>query len=277
MNGIDFNLEEARQMLGENKEEYVIELIITVPEITIIDLGERAFPHVLSSFTTRYDASNRPRTNNLELSARRVNDVVIMPGEVFSFNQIVGRRTVAAGFMEAPGFAGGRVVQMLGGGICQVTSTIYNAALYADLEIVERRPHMFITSYAGAGRDATVVYGAIDFQFRNTRNFPIILRSFASNGVNRAEIHGMREEVEHEIEITSTILNQISWRTIYTTNNHLAPGTQRTMQGGGMGANSVTYRIRRLYGVEVSRELLSRDQYDPMNRIVEVGPQLLQE
>ena len=258
-------------MLQEYKEEYVIDLIVTTPEITVIDLGDKAFPHMLSSFSTRYDASFRARTNNLELSARGVNNVVLMPGEIFSFNQVVGRRTVAAGFMEAPGFAGGRVVQMLGGGICQVTSTIYNAALYANLEIVYRRPHMFLTSYAGAGRDATVVYGAIDFQFKNSREFPIIIRSTAANGINTIEIHGMREEVEYEIEITTTILNQIPWRTIYDTNNSLAPGTQRVMQSGGNGANSVTYRIRRLHGVETSRELLSRDRYDPMNRIVEVG------
>ena len=161
---------------------------------------------------------------------------------------------------------------MLGGGICQPSSTLYNAVLYANLEIIERRPHMFVTGYVGPGRDATIVYGAIDLKFKNTRDFPIMIRTTAINGENVIEILGIRQDVEYEIEIVTTILNYIPWRTIFETNNALAPGTERVLQQGGNGVNNVTYRIFRLDGVEVSREELSRDVYSPMNRIVERGP-----
>ena len=131
---------------------------------------------------------------------------------------------------------------------------------------------MFLTSYVGAGRDATVVYGAIDFQFVNTRNFPIIIKSSAYNGINTVQIFGRREEVEYDIEISTVVLNHIPWRVITEVNNSLAEGIERVIQNGANGFSSVTYRIFRQGGYEVSREVLSRDIYDPMHRIIERGP-----
>lgn len=102
-----------------------------------------------------------------------------MPGETFSYNQTVGERTIAAGYKEAGAYAGGKVVQDVGGGICQTSSTLYNAALLANLEIVDRSNHQFLTSYVDASRDATVAWGSIDFQFKNTRTYPIKIEASA--------------------------------------------------------------------------------------------------
>lgn len=96
-----------------------------------------------------------------------------MPGETFSYNQVVGQRTKAAGFKEAPAYLNGKVVQEYGGGICQVSSTLYNAVLYANLEITERTNHGFKPSYVKPGLDATVSWGGPDFKFTNNRNYPI--------------------------------------------------------------------------------------------------------
>ena len=98
-----------------------------------------------------------------------------MPGETFSYNKVVGARTISAGYKEAPIYLSGQVVDGLGGGICQITSTLYNAAVLANLEITQRTNHQFVPSYVRASRDATVVYGAIDFQFKNNRDYPIKL------------------------------------------------------------------------------------------------------
>jgi len=269
--GMRFDLEEARQLLTEDREEYEIPLIITMPEVTIEMLGDRAFPDLLASYSTRFDPNSIARTVNLQLITDKLDGAVLMPGEVFSVNQTTGRRTSREGYVESTGFAGGRVVPMVGGGICQSSSTLYMAVLYANLGIVERRAHMFVTSYSGPGRDATLVDGVIDFKFENTRSFPILIRTSLRNGINRVEIFGIREEIEKEVEVVTMVLNYIPFTTIYETNSGLASGEERVLQGGATGVNSITYRVLRFNGVEISREVLSRDSYRPMTRIVQRG------
>ncbi len=123
---------------------------------------------MLGSFTTKYDGTNTARTTNLKLAASKINETILSPGEEFSYNAIVGERTIAAGYKEAKVYSNGQVVDGLGGGICQISTTLFNAALYANLEITEIHNHQFVPSYVGAGRDATVVYGSKDFKFKNS-------------------------------------------------------------------------------------------------------------
>lgn len=122
VNGVDFDMsmEEAEKIIEENKQEYEIPLKITIPEKTLADLGEKAFPDQLSTYTTRYNAGNYNRSNNLELAAKAINGTILMPGETFSYNQTVGERTISAGYKAAGAYAGGKVVQDVGGGICQI-------------------------------------------------------------------------------------------------------------------------------------------------------------
>lgn len=214
VDGVDFDLEAAREMLKEDKEEYVIDLKITIPEITTNKIGNEAFPDLLSTFSTKYDASNTPRTTNLKLAMNKLNGVVVSPGETFSYNKTLGKRTAEAGYREAGGFAGGRVVQTLAGGICQISSTLYDAVVYANLEIVERHNHMFLAGYVGAGKDATVVYGAYDFKFKNTRKYPIMLKTSIGSGVARIDVFGIKEDVEYEIEISSKILSYTPFKVV---------------------------------------------------------------
>ena len=195
VNGVDFDLDAAREMLKEDKEEYEIELTITTPKVTTNQIGTEAFPDLLSSFTTRYDASNYPRTTNLKLAMNKLNGVVVAAGEVFSYNKTLGKRTVEDGYKEAGGYAGGRVVQTLAGGICQISSTLYDAVVYANLDIVERHNHMFLAGYVGAGKDATVVYGSLDFKFKNTRKYPIMIKTSIGNGVAKIDIYGGRSRI----------------------------------------------------------------------------------
>ena len=120
LDGIDFDLEIAREILKENKDEYTIPLKITKANKTINDLGTEAFPYLISSFSTKYDASNKNRSTNLEIAAQKINGKVLMPGEIFSYNKVVGARTIEAGYKEAGAYSGGGVVQSVGGGICQI-------------------------------------------------------------------------------------------------------------------------------------------------------------
>lgn len=206
-NGLDFaiSLEEAKNLLQEEKTEYIIPLKILYPNTTTNMIGTEAFPDLLSDFSTRYDAYNRNRTTNLILAANKINGTVLMPGETFSYNKVVGARTIEAGYKEAPIYVNGRVENGLGGGICQITSTLYNAALLCNLEIIERSNHQFIPSYSNASRDATVVYGVIDFKFKNNRDYPIKINCTVSNGIANFKIFGMKTENDYEVQITSKI------------------------------------------------------------------------
>lgn len=273
VNGINFDKEAAKKILEEDKEEYEIPLVITTPEITTNKIGTEAFPDMLSTFSTRYDASNTPRTTNLKLAMQKLDGVVVNPGEIFSYNKTLGKRTAEAGYKEAGGYAGGRVVQTLAGGICQISSTLYDAAVYANLDIVERHNHMFLAGYVGAGKDATVVYGAYDLKFKNTRKYPIMIKTSIGGGVAKISIFGIKEEVEYEIEISTKILSYTPYKVIYETDNSLASGTEKVSQSGMNGCKSITYKILKLNGAQVSSTVLSTDTYDPMNKIIKKGPE----
>lgn len=273
VNGIDFkiSIEEAKQILNEEKEEYIIPLSITIPEITIEKLGEEAFPQLLGKFSTTYNISNKNRVTNLELASEKIDGTIIMPGETFSYNKIVGERTIAKGYKEAAVYSGGKVVDGIGGGICQLSSTLYNAVVYANLEVTSRSNHRFLTSYVTAGRDATVSWGTLDFCFKNTRSYPIKIKSSVKNGVVTTEIYGIKEEQEYEVVIESTVTEIIPYKINYIKDSSLDEGTEEIKQYGSNGAKSVTYKVVKYNGTVVSRTLLSSDTYSPLERIIRKG------
>lgn len=273
INGVDFKItmEEAKKLLEEDKKEYTIPLKITIPSKTINDLGEEAFPDLIATYTTRYDASNYNRSNNLAIAAKKINGTILMPGEIFSYNKVVGARTIEAGYKEAGAYAGGGVVQSVGGGICQISSTIYNTALLANLEIVDRSNHQFQTSYVSASRDATVSWGSLDFKFKNTRSYPIKIETSAKNGIAKVSFYGIKEETEYEVIIQPQILSYIPYTVKYIEDSTLEQGKEIVEQAGYNGCKSEAYRILKLNGKVVSKTLLSRDTYDPMQRIVRRG------
>ena len=273
VNGVDFgvSMEKAKKIIAEDKEEYTIPLKITVPKKTIKDLGEEAFPDQLATFSTIYDASNYNRSTNIELAAKKINGTVVMPGENFSFNTVVGKRTIEAGYKEGTAYIGGKVVPDVGGGVCQVSSTLYNTALLANLEIVERSNHMFLTGYVAASRDATVYYGSLDFIFKNNRSYPIKIVASANNGVCKISMYGIKEETEYEVIIQSKVTSYINYTTTYKNDSTLAEGKEVVEQYGANGCRSEGYRILKLNGKVVSQTLLSKDTYSAKQQIIRRG------
>ena len=272
-NGVDFgiSLEEAQKLLEEDKEEYEIPLKITAPEKTLVDLGEEAFPDQLSTFSTIYDASATNRATNVELAIEKINGTVIMPDETFSFNKVVGSRTIEAGWKEGTAYIGGKVVPSVGGGVCQVSSTLYNTALLANLEITERTNHTFTVDYLSPSRDATVYYGSLDFCFKNTRTYPIKIVASAKNGVCKISLYGIKEEVEYEVIIQSKVTSYINYTTTYKEDPTLEEGKEVVEQAGFNGCRSEGYKILKLNGKVVSQTLLSKDTYSAQERIVRKG------
>ena len=273
VNGVEFaiTMEEAKKIIEEDKQEYIIPLKITIPNITTDKLGNEAFPDQLSTFTTKYDGGNVNRSTNLAIAARKINGTVVMPGDTFSYNATVGQRTIAAGYKDAAIYQNGKVVDGLAGGICQISSTLYNSVLLANLDIVSRKNHGFVTSYIGAGRDATVVYGAVDFRFKNTRKYPIKIVASVSNGIAKISIFGVKEEVEYNVDIQSSIIETIPFNITYIDDDTLQEGTEIVEQKGTNGCKSVTYKILTLNGNVISRKLLSNDIYNSMERVIRRG------
>ena len=188
-----------------------------------------------------------------------------------TYNKTVGKRTKAAGFKEAGAYAGGKVIQEVGGGICQVSSTLYNAVVYANLEITERSNHCFESSYVAAGRDATVSWGTLDFKFKNNRQYPVKIEASANSGVNKITIKGIKEEKEYEVVIQSKVTSIIQMPVQYQENSDMNEGEERIIQYGHNGCTSVTYKILKLNGATISTELMSTDYYKPLERIIEKG------
>lgn len=275
VDGIDLAIspEEAQNMvLAEDKTEYTFDLKITEAEKTIDELGTEAFPYLISSFSTKYDASNKNRSTNLKIAAEKINGKVLMPGEEFSFNKVVGKRTVEEGYKDAKIYADGGVVDGLAGGICQISSTLYNSVLLANLQITERRNHSFTTSYVAAGKDATVVWGTTDFRFINSRSYPIKIEASVNNGIADFKIHGMQEEVEYEVKIIPVKTKSIPYTTTYEEDASIIPGQQIVKQSGHAGYKVTTYKELRQNGVVVSKEVISNDTYNPMRTIIRVAP-----
>lgn len=213
--GIDFaeSVETVKeQIAAEKKYEYEVPLKYTPASITVNDLGAEAFPDQLATYSTAY-VNNANRTTNLRLAAQKINGTVIMPGETFSYNTTVGERTIAAGYKNAAIYENGRVVDGLGGGICQVSSTLYNSVLYSNLEVVERNNHMFLTTYAPGGRDATVAYGSLDFKFKNNRDYPIKIAASVQNGYCTVSIYGLRKEGDYKVEIVTSKTGSRTYQT----------------------------------------------------------------
>lgn len=207
----DANAQLASAAAGDT---LVFEFEETIPEMTAEQLSSMLFRDTLYSYATAY-VSNANRTTNLRLACEAINGTVLQPGEVFSFNDVVGERTKEKGYKEGTIYIDSKSEPALGGGICQVASTIYYCCLYADLEVVHREAHMFRVSYVPYGMDATIYWGSVDFQFRNSTDYPLRIDSYLSNG--RVYIGLVGTDVDHHsVEIDVDTVKADSTGYIYT-------------------------------------------------------------
>ena len=269
--GIDFaiSIDEAKE-LASNKDasEIYIPLKYIKPEITIADLGEDIFGTKLGTSTTIYDSTNFNRSTNIDIACERINGTILEPGETFSFNKVVGERTSKNGFKEALIYNGGEVDYGLGGGICQISSTLYNAVLKANLEIVERKNHSMTVSYLPIGQDASVSYGSVDFKFTNSRTYPIKIVATAKAGVITVSVLGVLEKQEYVVTFETEILETTDYKTTYEYSSSVPVGKEEIKQVGKNGYKCSTYKILSLGEKEVSRTLLSTDTYKSQKEII---------
>jgi vancomycin resistance protein YoaR len=230
----------------------------------------------ISSFTTNFNTSEINRSKNLRLAASKINGNIIEIGEEFRFNEIVGKRTVESGYSDAMIIVSGKFEPGLGGGVCQVSSTLYNACLMAGLEISERHNHGLAVSYVQLGLDATVVYGIQDFRFINNTSSPIYIRALTNGGQLTISIYGNVADKKN-VQLTHIVDRVINFTEVLEPKDDLAPGDKIVEVGGQPGYNVRAFQ--KFYdssGALISTKQLSSDYYRPLNKVVLVGPDAAQ-
>lgn len=232
---------------------------------------EEFYTDLLAEYETKFNEQQLNRSQNIKIATTKINGTVVLPGEIFSYNNTVGYRTETDGFKLAPMYIGGKLVDGIGGGVCQVSSTLYNAVLCANLEVIERKSHQFLPAYIEVGRDATVADGYIDFKFKNTRKYPIKIICSAQNGVVKVKIYGRKQDTEYDIKIQAVLKEVKPYKTIYEYNRNVKKGENIVAQKGKNGYECKVYKVISLNGEIISKSLISTDTYNVMNEIIIIG------
>lgn len=255
---------------GTDAARIALPVTLLYPSITVSDIERTGIREVMGTFTTVFDSADRNRTANIKIAAGKINGQMIDAGGVFSFNEVVGPREKSFGFKEAMEYVDGELVPGIGGGICQVSSTLYNAALLANLEIAERYNHSKPLGYIPLGRDATVAYGVLDFKFVNNTAAPILLMAEVEGNNLVVGIFGPNRPAAR-VEILSTNRQVIPPAIVKQQDGSLYLGESKVDKQGKPGYEVTTLRVIRLNGQEIRREILSTDRYLPENTIVKFG------
>lgn len=246
------------------------------PEVTREELAKAGTLHLWGSFVTRFNLNDANRSVNVALAAKAIDGVLLKPGAEFSFNRAVGPREIDRGFKEAPEIVDGELVPGVGGGICQVSSTLYNAALLSGLSIKERTNHARPLSYVEMGRDATVVYGALDFRFVNDSNSPLLIRSEIVGNRLYVGFFG-KEALQREFELVSQEQEAVAPKVVERLDPTLEAGERKIEKSGDTGWRIRTLRLVKEGGKTVRHEDLGRDFYWPNDRVIRIGPALPKE
>ena len=258
--GFSFDMEQAQALLEASKYGDILTLPMSMvaPEVLGGPIKETLFRDVLCEYQTKH-TNSEARNTNLTLACAAINGMILDPGEVFDYNTVVGKRTAEKGYRYAPAYSDGKTVQDIGGGVCQVSSTLYYCTLIADLEIINRKPHSYVSSYMPAGMDATVNWGGPDFTFRNNTNYPIRIEMWVADGYVHAKLIGTDEkdyyiEMEYEIIGYSTAGSVVE---VYPPDNPEGYKDGEVIQTAYNGCTVQTYKLK--YD-KVTKELISKEE-----------------
>ncbi|MDR0906060.1 MAG: VanW family protein [Oscillospiraceae bacterium] len=267
--GVSFDMDRARTLINaaEAGETVRIPLIKTEPDVTSASLRELLFRDTMSERKTYIDGTSN-RLTNITLAAAAVNGTILNPGEEFSYNGIVGERTTDKGYKTAGAYSGGRTVQEIGGGICQVSSTIYDCVLYADLEVTSRRNHQFVVSYLPVGNDATVNWGTTDFKFKNNTEYPLRIDTEVLDRNLTVKLIGTKTNTNY-VKIESVTLSSKGFETVEIEDPTIEEGKQKVDTSGHNGVVVETYKYRyKEDGTLIDKTFVSKSTYNAQNRII---------
>ena len=253
---------------GSVGETITVTPTITTPAITKSDMMNNF--KLAAAFTTETTGAKN-RNNNISLACQAINGKVLLPGDIFSFNEATGQRTTDKGYQSAGAIAAGQSIEEVGGGICQVSSTLFNAVARADLEITSRSPHAWPSTYVKIGEDATVNWPNLDFKFKNNKTTPVFVIAYYMDRKCSAEIWGMTLGTGITIDLESRIIKTIepSAEVLYKQNTELPVGTSKETVKSRTGYVVETYKVWFKDGVEAKRELLHNSTYKAYQTTIE--------
>lgn len=258
------------QALDSGQSETVLTLFSApiLPKVTSTDLKNRFM--LLAAFSTRTDR-NQDRNHNISLAARAINNWTLMPGESFSFNQATGERTLEKGYRGAPAIIGGQLIDDTGGGVCQASTTLFNAAALAGMTILQRNAHAWPVSYVDKGLDATVNWPNLDFQFRNDKDTPVFITAAYQDRQITVSFYGMIDVPgeSHMLKTQVLSVQDPPPQPQYLRNVSLPPGTQKEVKAARIGYEVDTYRIFLRNGQEYRREKLFTSTYRMVEQVIE--------
>ena len=242
------------------------------PEVTVASLSSQY--GMIAYAVTNASSSSSNRLTNIALSLELINGTRLDPGETFSFNETVGERTTDRGFKVATAYSSGEVTEEVGGGICQVSTTLFNAAVKSDMEIVERHNHSLTVSYVDLGKDAAVDWGNKDLRFTNTGDEPVYIVCLLTDDKHvRIGFFGKLLPNGESITVEGETTGTIGYETVYQPNLSFPSGYSEVTQRGRNGYTAVAYKIRwDAEGNQISSELLCSSTYRTTNEIIEYGP-----
>lgn len=272
--GVTLDKAGAKSVMEAHRQEgetYNLPAETVMPQFTKAQLEAALFADNLAEYSSSYSSSGQNRAANVTLAASKINGVVLLPGEVFSFNNTLGERTIENGYKTAHAYAAGEVVDQVGGGICQVSSTLYNSVLLANLKIDERRSHQMTVAYVPLGRDATVNWGTQDFKFSNNTAYPVKITALASGGQLTVGIVGTKPDKSISVKIETQTVSTSEPPVETQDDPTMSIGTTKTVKTGAKGYVVDAYRVVYSDGVEISREKLKRSNYNPTKTIKKVG------
>jgi vancomycin resistance protein YoaR len=252
-------LNSINNQLSEELVEIKAPLQVTKPAVTKAELEK--MNQKISGFSTKFTSSSANRINNIELATRAINGTTLMPGDTFSFNEIVGQRTRERGYKDAGVIIGDSIQSGLGGGICQVSSTLYNAVLNAGLKFTERRNHTLTLTYIPMGLDATIDWGNIDYKFTNTLDYPIYIEGYTKDKTLYFNIYSNDELSKYTYEMETEVYEVIQPKMKYINSNDLLEGETKVLKWGSKGYKVKVYRKTYENGKLINTEFISNDYY----------------
>ncbi len=245
---------------------------ITKAQINKDDLAN--ITDVLASYTTYFNPKLFERTHNVKLASDYLDGALIKPNGIYSFNKGIGPRNVAMGYKDAPVYIGEEVVPGIGGGICQVSTTLYNAVLFSNLPIIERDCHIRPVPYVPIGQDATIAGDFIDLKFKNNTLENIYIKSTMNYDNIKVEILGKKPDNFPTIKIVTDNFSEIKYKTIIKEDEKIPIGKKEVEREGENGYKVTTYRLKYLNGKLIETEKLYDDHYPDVDEIIKVGPKL---
>lgn len=241
------------------------------PKKTAEELSRLLFCDTLASYSSSFSTSSESRATNVRLSASRINDYILMPGDVFSYDKTIGKRTAANGFREANVYVGNKIETGIGGGICQTSSTLYSAALYANLEIVSRTSHSLPVGYVPAGQDATIAEGYIDLLIKNNTEYPIKIVSVTNGRMLTCKILGVKTPGQ-SVELFHTRVSTSNPKLERSFDEALPVGYKKTTNSGAEGYTIASKRIVKINGEIIKSETLPKSVYNAASIEETVNP-----